>query len=402
MSHIGAVAERDTTPARAAPRLAAAGAAGIAVSFGMARYGFGLFLPPMRAELALSPETAGLIGAGSYVGCLLALLTSWTLAPRVGPRPLVVGGTVLAAVGMAVTGLARSAPVLAVGIALAGSHVGWTWAAYNDAAHMMVRAHERSRVLSVISTGQIFGLAVMVPISFAVGPHWRVAWFVFSGIALVVAGWNARVLFSGPPPSSETDSARAAARTSTPTTPARSQAVRGRRDDRRRLWATAALFSLTVAVYWTFAGDLIATATGSGGARELLWLVISFSGTAGFATGDLQRRWGLRRIHTVATCALATAVALLGVAPADPAALVVSAVLYGVATMTLGAAFAVWSDTLFPDRPGLGLTHVVLILTLGQTIGAGSAGAAAAALGAPALFLSTGLFALLLLTVRPR
>ncbi len=402
MSEIGAVAER-VAHARAAPRLAAAGAAGIAVAFGIARYGFGLFLPQMRAALSLSPEIAGLVGASSYLGCLLAVLISWVLAPRVGPRPLVVGGAVVAAAGMALTALAPSAPVLACGIVLAGSHVGWAWAAYNDAAHMMIREHQRPRVLSIVSTGQIFGLAVMVPISYAVGLHWRAAWLLFAGIALIVAAWNARVLAPGLPPGPELDDAEhAAPEASTTTTASHAQTRDSWRGDIRRLWATAAIFSLTIAVYWTFAGDLLTTATATSGARELLWLVISLSGTAGFVTGDLQRRWGLRRVLTLSALALATAVALLGAAPANPAALITSAALYGTATMTLGALFAVWSATLFPTRPGLGLTQVVLILTLGQALGASTAGTAAAALGAPTLFLSTGLFALLLLTVRPR
>ena len=47
--------------------LASAGIAMVGISFGMARYGYGLLLPDIRAAYGLSSGELGLIGAGSYV-----------------------------------------------------------------------------------------------------------------------------------------------------------------------------------------------------------------------------------------------------------------------------------------------------------------------------------------------
>ena len=53
----------------------AAGIAVIAVTYGLARYGYGLYLPEFRAAFALSPTTSGAIAAGGYAGyCAAALL----------------------------------------------------------------------------------------------------------------------------------------------------------------------------------------------------------------------------------------------------------------------------------------------------------------------------------------
>ncbi|PZA19114.1 MFS transporter, partial [Modestobacter versicolor] len=60
---------------RPAAGLVPAGLAVIAVTYGLARYGFGLFLPQFRGEFGVTAATAGGIAAGSYLAyCLTALL----------------------------------------------------------------------------------------------------------------------------------------------------------------------------------------------------------------------------------------------------------------------------------------------------------------------------------------
>src|SRR4028119_1591667 len=62
----------------------------IAVTYGLARFAYGLFLPEMRETLDLSDATLGLIGAGSYAGYCLAVLGALVLTSRSGPRLLAV------------------------------------------------------------------------------------------------------------------------------------------------------------------------------------------------------------------------------------------------------------------------------------------------------------------------
>jgi hypothetical protein len=54
--------------------LVAPGLAMIAVTYGLARFAYGLFLPEMRESLGLSDSVLGLIGAGSYAGYCLAVI----------------------------------------------------------------------------------------------------------------------------------------------------------------------------------------------------------------------------------------------------------------------------------------------------------------------------------------
>uniref|UniRef100_UPI0035675063 YbfB/YjiJ family MFS transporter n=1 Tax=Pseudomonas sp. TaxID=306 RepID=UPI0035675063 len=62
------------------------GAALVAISFGLARFAFGLFVPPIRAELELTPYAIGIIGALPLISFLLATLVAPFAADRLGAR----------------------------------------------------------------------------------------------------------------------------------------------------------------------------------------------------------------------------------------------------------------------------------------------------------------------------
>jgi sugar phosphate permease len=77
-------------PAASEWQVAIAGLAVIAVSYGFARYGLGLFVPQIRDEYGLSTSALGIIGSATYAGYLAALILVGVLATRIGPRPLLV------------------------------------------------------------------------------------------------------------------------------------------------------------------------------------------------------------------------------------------------------------------------------------------------------------------------
>jgi Uncharacterised MFS-type transporter YbfB len=82
--------------------LVAPGLALIAVTYGLARFAYGLFLPDMREAFDLSPSLLGLIGAGSYLGYCVAVIISLVYTSRTGPRLMAVGAGAVAVAGMAV------------------------------------------------------------------------------------------------------------------------------------------------------------------------------------------------------------------------------------------------------------------------------------------------------------
>ena len=94
--------------ARAALQAAFALALGSAVSLGLARFSYALLLPPMRADLQWSYALSGLMNAANAAGYLIGALSLPRLTALLGARRLLLLGSALAALFLALHGLVRS------------------------------------------------------------------------------------------------------------------------------------------------------------------------------------------------------------------------------------------------------------------------------------------------------
>jgi MFS family permease len=101
-------------------KLVPPGLALIGVTYGLARFAYGLFLPAVREDVALTPTLSGLIGGGSYAGYCLAIIASALLSDRLGPRNTAALAGLIAAAGMASIAFAPTAIMLAIAVLFAG------------------------------------------------------------------------------------------------------------------------------------------------------------------------------------------------------------------------------------------------------------------------------------------
>ena len=168
------MAEPATTDAERAAGAAAwrtvlPGTAMIAVSFGLARYGYGLLLPQMRAELALDAGTAGLIASGTYLSYLIANVAAVVLADRCGPRAAIGAAALFATTGMALMAVADVAWVLAAGVLLAGAASGLAYPPYATLVAQRVPERRRDLAWSTVSSGTGWGVAVAGPRALVAG-----------------------------------------------------------------------------------------------------------------------------------------------------------------------------------------------------------------------------------------
>lgn len=370
-----------------ARRLGLAGFCATAVTFGPARNGYGLFLPEIREEFGLSTELLGFIASGLYAGYLGALVVVGFLAARVGPRVPVLVGLASACLGMALVALSPNVEVLVTGVVLAGTSAGWTWAPYNDAAERVVPPSSRDRVLSVVSTGTTFGIAVAGLVALAtlvLDTPWRAPWLAFAACAVAAAALNAWLL-----PRGGSHGAK--------------KASPGGWSGLGWLWsaASAPLFAVALsfgvvnAVYWSFAVDLVSGAGGASPATgPVLYAVLGGAGFAGLFTGDLSARFGLRRVLRATLASLGAAAGLLGLAAGWLPAVGASAVLFGAGTMVMSALLSVWSSAVFRERPSTGFSAALLLFGAGSALGPGAGGIFAASFGLGAAFLLTAVLAL--------
>lgn len=326
------------------------GLAVIAVTYGLARFGFGLYLPQFRAAFGLSPGTAGAIAAASYVAYCLAALVAQRLAGRGRARwALWLAGST-AALGSLLVAAAWSVPVLAVGALVAGSGAGAASPALVAAVAATVRPDAEPRAQALVNSGTGAGVVAGGLLVLAVPDAWRPAWAGFAVAAVLVTVWADRA--SHWPTAPETR----------PDAPLR---------DLVRPLVAAVLAGAGCSAVWTFGRDLM---TGAGALPDdttgLLWCVLGGAGLIGGLSGDLVLRIGLRGAWLCSTGTAAAATLLLAALPGAPAAVAVALAGFGTAYVALSGVLIVWGGRRLPAAAPRAAAVLFIGLTLGQAAGA--------------------------------
>src|SRR5215204_2171975 len=342
--------------------LVAPGLATIAVTYGLARFAYGLFLPEMREALDLSDSVLGLIGAGSYAGYCLAVLGALVLTSRFGPRLMAVAG-------------APTGWVLALGVLLAGSSSGLASPPMGEAVAASLREEEQDRANALINSGTSIGVALSGPAALLAAEQWRAAWAAFALVGGAVVAWNALAMPRKP---AGGDRLEGAAPTDVPGPSVRYLMGPGSVP----LFAAAAGVGFASAAYWTFSRDLVVRFGDlSGTGSTVFWTLIGVSGLVGGLAGDFVRRFGLARAFRASVLSMAAAIGLLAAAPGVQLWAYSSAALFGSTYIMLTGIILVWSVSVFRERPSAGLGAAFLLIALGQVFGAFAAGTVAGAAG---------------------
>lgn len=347
----------------------------------MARYGYGLLLPDMRADYGLGPAQLGAIASGSYVAYLAATALGAGFAIRLGVRRTAVTAGLLAAAGMGIAGVSRTPAVLVAGILLAGASAGLAFAPFADAARA-VPAAARGRVLSAINCGTGYGVALAAPIAIVLGADWRSAWLAFATVAVLAAVWAAYVLPPRADPAAGTPDARYGW-----------SAVLWRRS--LPLLAGGVLVGLGSSAYWTFAVEHLSGAGALSSAQSRTFLgIVGVASVIATLTADLVIRAGPRRAFVATTLVEAAALALLALVPSSLTAAIASACIFGTAYNATIAIEVIWSGHVFSQRPSLGISAVMAANGTGMLLGPLGAGLLAGPLGlGPVLLIGAGFVA---------
>lgn len=335
------------------------GTAMIALTFGLARYGYGLLLPDMKADIGIGPSAAGLISSLGYVSYLVANAAVVPLASRHGSRVAVALAAGSAAVGMAAIAVADSAWLVAVGVAVAGVAAGMAFPPYADIVDRYVDDSRRVVVWSTISSGTGWGVALAGPVAIVAGDQWRVAWASFVVVALVVGVVATRLA----PPHDDVAAHRPRLSPSWFLCP-RS----------RPLLISSVLVGAGSSVWWVFSVDAMQQAGMAATPARVVYAACGVACVLGSLSGFAFARIGLRASYLGATALLAVALGLLGAATADPATAFVAALLFGAFFATVIAAHGVWNAEVFEGHPAAGLAAVSTALTIGTLLGPTLAG----------------------------
>ncbi|MGB8711693.1 MAG: MFS transporter [Onishia taeanensis] len=333
------------------------GAALIAISFGLARFAFGLFVPPIRDELELTASVIGIIGALPLISFLLATLVAPFAADHLGARNAAVLSGAFGVVGLALISQSTGALTLGAGVFACGICTGLMMPALTAAMQALVRRSLHGRVSSVMNAGTSIGVVVAVPTVLFLTGAWRLAYISFAVLAGigVIAAWFllpsvSRILPANaapPPPVSELPWSRLV-----------------------RLSLFAFVMGFVSAAYWIFAPDLVVTLGGlSAGATGWLWLAVGVAGLGGAVVADLADRNNPPITHALMLMMLAASLALLAASPSQSLLAAFSALVFGLAYMSLTGLYLMTGIRLLPGRLSVGPVLPFMAVSLGQATG---------------------------------
>lgn len=369
------------------------GAGHVAISYGLARFAFGLFVPPIRAELALQPVQIGVIGALPLISFVLATLFAPFAADRLGARMAAILSGACGVGGLALIAGAADALMLAAGVFACGIGTGLMMPALTAAMQAVVERSLHGRVSAVMNAGTSIGVIVAVPAVLLLGGDWRLAYAAFAALAAlgVVAAWLfipsvSRIMpadAAPPPPVSALQWWRLL-----------------------RLSLFAFVMGFLASAYWIFAPDLLITLGAlPAAASGALWLAVGAAGLGGAVVADLADRNNPAITQSLMLMMLAASLALLAASPGRIVLAVFSALVFGLAYMSLTGLYLMTGIRLLPGRLSLGPVLPFLAVALGQAAGSPVVGLLVRQIGytdAFAGFAAIGIVAALLSPLYPR
>lgn len=338
------------------------GTAVIAVTYGLGRYAFGLFVPQFQEALQLTGTTVGTIGGLSHAGYALGLLWAPRACRRHDPLRIASRAALTAAMGLAGIAVSVGAATLGASVLVAGVGSGLASPALALAVVRGLEPSHRSPAQTWINSGTSLGLALSGPFVLLT-LDWRRIWAGFAALSAVVAvaTWRALAPAGGP-------------RTTPVSAP---DMPSGEGPQRVRLLVSSVLLGLTSAGYWTFSRQqVLAEGVGEGWSAGF-WVTIGLVGLLGGTAGTIVDRLGL--MTSLRLWSLVWSGALLAVAlPGIPVGLaLLSAAAFGAAYMALTGLLIVWAVEVYGGDAASGVRACFLALGIGQAAGSPLAGAVA-------------------------
>lgn len=359
----------------------------IAVTYGMARFAWGLMLPSVGQDITLNPRAAGVIAACSYIAyCFSSLGAAW-ITGRYGARTTAIVSALCAALGLLNLALSSGAVHLALGLFIAGLSSGLASPSLAAAVSQAVAERWQSTTNTFINAGTGGGIILSVPVLLFIPFGWRGACVTFAVLALLCLLPVMRYL-----PATRTQGAK------------NEQSWRQVLQVRamRRLALIAFICGIVSAAWWNFGPDIlqnhlyIAKETTS-----MLWLVSGGAGIAGLFTGALAARTGWNPVYWLSLLFMAAPLALLAVSHGYSGWLIPAAALCGVGYITLSGVLLVCGASATANAPAAGVGIVFFMLAVGQVAGSIVFGQLYALLGATwSLSMFAGL-ALLMMFLTP-
>ncbi|WP_288443574.1 MFS transporter [uncultured Pantoea sp.] len=341
---------------KASLRLTLSGFMLIAVTYGLARFAWGMMMPQVAQQISFSPRASGMLAACSYLAYCLATPGATLLLARWGVRSTAMLAALTAMLGLLLLAAASSAWLIAGGLFIAGLGAGLASPALASAVSRQIDASRQTAANTLINAGTGAGIIVSVPIFMLMPGGWRAACCCFAALALISLLLARYCLPAG--------------RADPPGSPV---GWRDRLHNRalQRVIIIAFLSGVASAAWWCFGPDVLRQHSHlNDGQASMLWLVSGAAGILGALTGPLARYIGMRQVYWLAQLAMAVPLLLLAALTHFSYWLVPAAALCGAGYVTLSGILLVAGAAATPQNAASGVAAAFLTLAIGQIGGA--------------------------------
>ncbi|MFT7840263.1 MFS transporter [Saccharothrix sp. BKS2] len=340
---------------------AVAGMALIAATYGMARFGIGLFAPRLGAQRPDLTAVLGWAGAAQFTSYALAAAVAARLVDR-HPRAGVLLAGATATAGCLGVAVATDPVVFVLAVFVGGMGGGFASPALVPIVDAVVTGRAAATGQSLVNSGTaagVIGAGVLAPLAPSVG--W--AWVLMALLCAVAAAATWGSVRSCPDLTAPRRAGTAPA-----ARPWRLLVVPG---------TAAVIAGAGSALIWTF-GPLSITGTGVVGADRVgwLWIALGSGGVLGTLTGVVVERWGRRGGWCLCSGALALSGVALALAVGTRTAWVAYACMavFGAGYLGLSGVLVLWSRQVWPDAAGAGTSVLFIALAVGQSVGSAGFG----------------------------
>lgn len=368
--------------------LGIAGTSLIAVTYGMARFSWGLMLPEVIVDIPFSPQMAGVISACSFAAYCLAIVASSVLDDRFGPRWMAAAAACCAAAGLAVIAVAGSPAMLAAGLFIAGLSPGLASPSLAAAVDQVVDPETQPTLNTIINSGTSAGIILSVPVLYFLPGGWRAACLVFTLFALACLPAILRYVPPGQTTARETP-------------PGWRETLLQRA--MLNLMLIAFFSGIASSAWWNFGPDVLRHHINvEAGTVNLLWLVGGGAGVMGALTGPLAERIGMKQVYRLSQLAMAVPLVLLAVSQQMHGWLFLAVACCGAGYVTLSGVLLVSGVAVTKNAPATGVAAVFFALAAGQVAGSVLFGQLSAVAGVvPALLTFAAISAAMILLSPP-
>lgn len=362
------------------------GIAMIAVTYALARYSFGLFLPDISSALNLSESQAGYVSSAAYAAYTLSLLTASVLIHKYNARYMVLLSGATAFLGMLGMAFSQGFYTFALSAFFAGLGSGWISPAFSQVVSQSMASGLRDKGNTWINTGTSFGIIFTGLIALLFSEEWRWSYMLFAVLAFIVCWWNALALKE---------------EKQQPLPPAQNFLGMKLLKKARFLIAASIGIGFSSSIYWTFSRSYVTEIYSlSENESVIFWIVMGGAGILGGIAGTVIQSIGLRLSYRLGL--LVITASILGLTLSHLAAIYLSALLFGTSFIFMTGLFIVWGTRQFPETPSLGVSISFFSLGVGQSLGSFIAGLLIEEISYPFAFVFFGVAGFLFLFCKVR